>query len=75
MSPDHDFEEVYGHRIAFSNRGKVLYPAAGFTKGELVDYYAAVAPVLLGHLAGLLLGEHCREGQGDRQRRVADGLE
>ena len=29
-----------------------MYPQTGFTKGELIDYYAAVAPVLLAHLAG-----------------------
>ena len=44
--------EVDGRALRLSNREKVLYPRAGFTKGELVDYYAAVAPVLLGHLAG-----------------------
>ena len=29
-----------------------MYPQSGFTKGDLIDYYAAVAPVLLPHLAG-----------------------
>ena len=29
-----------------------MYPRTGFTKGDLIDYYAAVAPVLLPHLAG-----------------------
>jgi bifunctional non-homologous end joining protein LigD len=42
---------VEGRTLKLSNRGKVLYPQSGFTKGELVDYYAAVAPVLLPHLA------------------------
>ena len=41
-----------GRTLKLSNRDKVLYPGAGFTKGQMVDYYAAVAPVLLGHLAG-----------------------
>ena len=41
-----------GRRLRLSNREKVLYPDAGFTKGQLIDYYAAVAPVLLPHLAG-----------------------
>ena len=44
--------EVRGRRLRLSNREKVLYPDAGFTKGQLIDYYAAVAPVLLPHLAG-----------------------
>ncbi len=43
---------VQGRTLRLSNREKVLYPDTGFTKGEMVDYYAAVAPVLLGHLAG-----------------------
>ena len=44
--------EVQGRTLRLSNREKVLYPRAAFTKGQLVDYYAAVAPVLLPHLAG-----------------------
>jgi bifunctional non-homologous end joining protein LigD len=43
---------VDGRALKLSNREKVLYPRAGFTKGELIDYYAAVAPVLLPHLKG-----------------------
>ena len=39
-------------RVAITNADKVLFPATGFTKGELVAYYDAVAPVLLPHLAG-----------------------
>jgi bifunctional non-homologous end joining protein LigD len=44
--------EVDGRRLALSNLDKVLYPEARFTKGEVVDYYTRVAPVLLPHLAG-----------------------
>ena len=43
--------EVDGRRIVLSNLDKVLYPGTGFTKGEVIDYYARVAPVLLPHLA------------------------
>jgi len=43
--------EVEGHTLKLSNLDKVLYPAAGFTKAEVIDYYARVAPVLLPHLA------------------------
>jgi len=44
--------EVEGRELKLSNLAKVLYPESGFTKGELIAYYAAVAPVLLGHLQG-----------------------
>ena len=42
--------EVEGRPLKLSNLDKVLYPAAGFTKAEVLDYYARVAPVLLPHL-------------------------
>ncbi|MET8828231.1 non-homologous end-joining DNA ligase [Streptomyces sp. NPDC004610] len=42
--------EVAGRRLSLSNLEKVLYPATGFTKGELLHYYATVAEVLLPHL-------------------------
>ena len=44
--------EVEGRTLKLTNREKVMYPRSGFTKGELIDYYAAIAPVLLPHLAG-----------------------
>ncbi|MGI8802352.1 MAG: DNA ligase D [Solirubrobacteraceae bacterium] len=43
--------EVDGRRLRLSNRSKVLYPARGFTKGQMIDYYAAIAPVLAPHMA------------------------
>jgi bifunctional non-homologous end joining protein LigD len=46
------YVEVEGRSLRLSNREKVLYPRAGFTKGNLIDYYAAIAPFLLPHLAG-----------------------
>jgi len=42
--------EVEGRRLALSNLDKVLYPD-GFTKGQVLDYYTRIAPVLLPHLA------------------------
>ncbi|MEG3630491.1 non-homologous end-joining DNA ligase [Streptomyces poriticola] len=42
--------EVEGRRVALSNLEKVLYPATGFTKAEVLHYYATVAGVLLPHL-------------------------
>ncbi len=44
--------QVDGVQLELSNLGKVLYPATGFTKGEVIDYYTRVAPVLLPHLTG-----------------------
>jgi bifunctional non-homologous end joining protein LigD len=41
--------EVDGRRLSLSNLDKVLFPD-GFTKGEVVDYYVRVAPVLLPHV-------------------------
>ncbi|MEX2194681.1 MAG: non-homologous end-joining DNA ligase [Thermoleophilaceae bacterium] len=39
-------------RPKLSNLDKVLYPATGFTKGQVIDYYERVGPVLVPHLAG-----------------------
>ena len=44
--------EVEGRRLTLSNLEKVLYPATGTTKGEVIDYYTRIAPVMLPHLAG-----------------------
>lgn len=41
---------VDGRQLKLSNLTKVLYPQSGFAKRELIDYYAAIAPVLLPHL-------------------------
>lgn len=41
---------VEGRRIALSNLDKVLYPGTGFTKGEVLHYYATVADSLLAHI-------------------------
>lgn len=42
--------EVDGRQLTLSNLEKVLYPDAGFTKGEVIDYYTRIAPVLLPHV-------------------------
>jgi len=44
--------DVEGKRLTLSNLDKVLYPSTGFTKGQVIDYYARIAPALLPHLAG-----------------------
>jgi bifunctional non-homologous end joining protein LigD len=44
--------EIEGKHLTLSNLDKVLYPAAGFTKGQVIDYYARIGPVLIPHLSG-----------------------
>ena len=44
--------EVEGRQLKLSNLDKVLYPEAGFTKGQVIDYYTRIAPVLVPHLQG-----------------------
>jgi bifunctional non-homologous end joining protein LigD len=42
--------KVGGKTLRLSNLDKVLYPEVGFTKGQVIDYYTRIAPVLLPHL-------------------------
>lgn len=42
--------DIGGTKIDVSNLDKVLYPQSGFTKGQIIDYYIKVSPVLLPHL-------------------------
>ena len=44
--------EVEGRQLKLSNLDKVLYPEAGFTKGQVIDYYTRIAAVLVPHLQG-----------------------
>ena len=44
--------EVDGRELKLTNLDKVLYPEAGFSKGEVVDYYAKVANAMVPHLNG-----------------------
>ncbi len=43
---------VDGHRLRLTNLDKVMYPATGTTKGDVIAYYRAVAPVFVAHAAG-----------------------
>lgn len=43
---------VGGRELSLSNLEKELWPGTGFTKGDMIDYYARIAPVLLPHLEG-----------------------
>jgi bifunctional non-homologous end joining protein LigD len=44
--------EVDGRTLTLVNLEKVMYPRTGTTKGEVLNYYAQIAPVMLPHLAG-----------------------
>ena len=44
--------EVGGRRLSLSNLDKVLYPDSGTTKAEVIDYYARIASVMVGHTSG-----------------------
>jgi bifunctional non-homologous end joining protein LigD len=46
--------EVGGRSLSLSNLNKVLYPS-GFTKAQVIDYYARIAPYALPHLTGRCL--------------------
>ena len=43
---------IAGRQIHLSNLQKVLYPSSGFTKGQVIDYYARIAPTILPYLQG-----------------------
>ncbi|MDZ7675199.1 MAG: non-homologous end-joining DNA ligase [Acidimicrobiales bacterium] len=57
--------ELEGHRLRVRNLDKVLYPAVGFTKAEVIDYYVRVAPAMLPHV----------RGRGLTFKRYPDGVE
>lgn len=53
MSPSQKVAvEVEGRQLTLSNLDKVLYPEPRFTKGQVLDYYTRIAPVMLPHLRG-----------------------
>lgn len=56
---------VEDHDVEVSNLDKVLYPATGFTKGDVIHYYAGIAPVLLPHL----------EARALTMKRYPDGVD
>jgi len=44
--------EIQGKQLKLSNLEKILYPATGFTKQQVIDYYVRIAPAMVPHLAG-----------------------
>lgn len=49
---------IDGRSIALSHRDKVLFPGAGLTKGDLIDYFARIAPHALPHCQDRALTMH-----------------
>ncbi len=47
--------DIQGKHLKLSNLEKVLYPATGFTKQQIIDYYVRIAPAMIPHLAGRAL--------------------
>ncbi len=47
--------EIQGRHLKLSNLQKVLYPATGFTKQQVIDYYLRIAPAIIPHLSGRAL--------------------
>ncbi|MGB6473021.1 MAG: non-homologous end-joining DNA ligase [Candidatus Sulfotelmatobacter sp.] len=57
--------DVQGRQLKLSNLEKVLYPAVGFTKKDVIDYYVRIAPAIIPHLVGRAL----------TRKRYPDGVE
>ena len=56
---------IGGRELTVSNLDKVFFPGTGFTKGQLIDYYLRIAPVMVPHLRGRPL----------TMKRFPDGVE
>jgi bifunctional non-homologous end joining protein LigD len=50
-----DTVSIDGHRLRLTHPDKVLYPATGHTKADVIAYYQAVAPYLLPHIRGRIV--------------------
>jgi bifunctional non-homologous end joining protein LigD len=50
VSPERVQTTVDGRDLSISNLDKVMYPSSGFTKSQVIDYYARIADVMLPHL-------------------------
>lgn len=50
MGSEEKFVSVDGHRIRLTSLDKVVYPETGTTKADVIDYYSAIAGVLIPHL-------------------------
>lgn len=52
MAGDETLVRIGGRRLRLTNLDKVLYPGTGTTKGEVIDYYTRIAPLLIPHVVG-----------------------
>ena len=52
MADDEQQVRIAGRRLRLTNLDKVLYPATGTTKAQVIDYFARVAPLMVPHLTG-----------------------
>jgi len=50
VSPERVLTHIDGRELSLSNLDKVLYPDTGFTKSQVLDYYARIADVMLAHV-------------------------
>ena len=68
--------EVVGHDVKVSNPDKVLFPTAGLTKTDLIEYYERIAPVMLPHISGrplsLVRYPNGIEAEGFMQKNASD---
>src|SRR5690625_7722488 len=65
MSDKEQQVSVDGHRLTLTNLDKVYYPETGTTKGEVLDYYARIAPYLIPHARDRIATRKRREdGEG-----------
>jgi bifunctional non-homologous end joining protein LigD len=64
-----------GRALELTDLDKVMYPATGFTKAEVIDYYLRVGAVLLPHVRDRLLSLHGVEGAQQCPKRRPDWLE
>lgn len=63
-APEKIRTEIGGRVLTVTNLAKVLYPLVGFTKGQVIEYYVKIAPVMLPHI----------EGRGITFKRWPDGV-
>src|SRR6188508_2487891 len=52
MAGDEQVVRIGGRRVRLTNLDKVLYPQTGTTKGEVIEYYTRIAPLLIPHVTG-----------------------
>ena len=65
---------VDGRTLTLSNLDKVLYPATGYTKAEVIAYYSQIAPVLLPHITDRALTRVRFPDAGRRSTPARSGL-